>query len=119
MEDFGFVSGTFKSKAGTKKANEELNKMKKAHDKNLKKWAKDKERIDLTNINVYTIDNKNTRVRDDAMSYEKLDNGHVKITVHITDICDLIPQNSLLDKDAHANVKTIQIGSYRKPMLPQ
>ena len=45
MEDFGFVSGTFKSKAGTEKANEELNKVKKAHYKNLKKCAKDKTRM--------------------------------------------------------------------------
>lgn len=67
---------------------------------------------------MYTIDNKNTRVRDDALSYERMENGHVKLQVHITDLCDLIPAKSIFDKDAAANVQSMHIGSFHKPMLP-
>ena len=48
MEDFGFISGAFESLVGKKRAHAEIDKITKSHAKNLKKWAKDKERLNLT-----------------------------------------------------------------------
>lgn len=52
---------------------------------------------DLTTLHAFTIDSENTEFRDDAFTFEKLDNGY-KIGVHIADVAAHIEKDSAFDK---------------------
>ena len=50
------------------------------------------ERFDFTDRLSFTIDNKSTRMRDDAISYKKLNKDIIEIGIHCSDfILDLDP----------------------------
>lgn len=57
-------------------------------------------KINLTNQHVLTIDGKNTECIDDAFYVEKLSNGNYRLYVHITDIPSIIKKDSLTDNEA-------------------
>ncbi len=63
--------------------------------------AKDIEgRRDLRDKMIFTIDGDDTKDIDDAISFEKLPNGHFKLGVHIADVSHYIKENSALDLEA-------------------
>lgn len=64
-----------------------------------------------------TIDNKKTKSRDDAVSWQFNDN-HKKLFVHITDPSILVKPDSIFDKDAKEKVMKVDIGDFHMPMLP-
>jgi exoribonuclease R len=43
-------------------------------------------RLDLTNLEVFTIDPPNSRDLDDALSIEKTPDGNFRVGVHIADV---------------------------------
>ena len=83
----------------------------------------DANRIDLTDLLTITIDDADTRDRDDALSFERLqgeDDSAEKyqLGVHITDAGALIPQGSPLDEEANRRMATLYIPDRQIPMLP-
>lgn len=69
--------------------------------------------IDLTDIPTFTIDDEETLDRDDAFS-EK--NGVV--WVHITDVSNLISQESAIEREANQRTSTLYLPDRKIPMLP-
>ena len=83
----------------------------------------DGSRIDLTALPTITIDDADTRDRDDALSLERLQDEDdsaqkYRLGIHITDAGALIPQGSPLDEEANRRMSTLYIPDKQIPMLP-
>ncbi len=76
-------------------------------------------RRDLTDVTVLTIDPKDARDFDDAISLRKLDNGHWELGVHIADVSHFVPKGSLLDKEAKDRATSVYLPDRVIPMLPE
>ncbi|MDB4458498.1 ribonuclease R [bacterium] len=76
-------------------------------------------RTDFTKTTVITIDPKTARDFDDAISLEKLDNGHWQLGVHIADVSHFVPLNSELDTEAFQRATSIYLPDRVIPMLPE
>ena len=75
-------------------------------------------RENLTDLDVITIDNKETVDRDDAVSLEFLDSGYL-LGIHITDISGIIPTNSAIESEAMLRISSIYLPEITIPMLPE
>ncbi|MCU0958770.1 MAG: ribonuclease R [Pirellulaceae bacterium] len=76
-------------------------------------------RVDLTGATVITIDPADARDFDDAISLEKLDNGHWKLGVHIADVAHFVPPKSPLDREARERGTSVYLPDRVIPMLPE
>jgi exoribonuclease-2 len=72
---------------------------------------------DMRNLHIFTIDGPETTDIDDALSFERLDNGY-EIGIHITDIgLKIIPETPLFE-EAVSRATTIYLPDLTIPMLP-
>ena len=80
---------------------------------------KDKEgRVDLTHEFILTIDGKDSRDLDDAISCQKDENGHYHIGVHIADVSYYVRPDSSIDQEAYRRGTSIYVTDRVVPMLP-
>lgn len=78
----------------------------------------DVNRLDLTKLKVYTIDDESTKEIDDGLSWELLANGQQKLWIHIADPTRwLIPEDEL-DKEARRRGTTVYLPTGMVPMFP-
>jgi len=81
-----------------------------------------RDRRDLSSLPIFSIDGKNTRAIDDAISLESFPDEKFRIGIHISDVAALIKKDSEIDKEAFSRVESTYVLSSikkcHKPMLP-
>ncbi len=77
------------------------------------------DRVDLTHHTVITIDPEDARDFDDAISLEKLPNGHWRLGVHIADVSHFVPPGSAIDREARDRATSVYLPDRVIPMLPE
>lgn len=78
-----------------------------------------KNRIDLRNEVIFTIDGAEAKDLDDAIGIKRLENGNYKLSVHIADVSYYVKPNSLLDQEALIRGTSIYMLGRVIPMLPR
>ncbi len=78
----------------------------------------DQDRVDFTGLLTITIDDFDTRDRDDALSIEPLDCGAHRVGIHITDAGALIEAGSALDVEADRRMSSLYLPEQTINMLP-
>ncbi|NET42051.1 ribonuclease catalytic domain-containing protein [Okeania sp. SIO2B3] len=78
----------------------------------------DTNRLDLTHLKVYTIDDESTKEIDDGLSIEFLEGDRQKIWVHIADPTRLLTPGDELDLDARRRTTTLYLPTGMIPMFP-
>ena len=77
------------------------------------------ERLDLTGETIITIDPVDARDFDDAISLERLENGHWRLGVHIADVSHFVRPKTPLDREAHDRATSVYLPDRVLPMLPE
>lgn len=77
------------------------------------------QRKDFRNITTFTIDPKDAKDFDDALSIRKLENGHWEIGVHIADVTHYVKPGTIIEKEAEKRATSIYLVDRTIPMLPE
>lgn len=76
-------------------------------------------RRDMRDVLTFTIDPKDAKDFDDALSLQKLDNGNWEIGVHIADVSHYVRPGTLLDDEAYKRATSVYLVDRVVPMLPE
>lgn len=77
------------------------------------------QREDLRGVTTFTIDPKDAKDFDDALSIHKLKNGNYEIGVHIADVTHYVKPDSIIDREAEERATSVYLVDRVVPMLPE
>ena len=76
-------------------------------------------RRDFRDITTFTIDPADAKDFDDALSFQKLKNGHYEVGVHIADVTHYVHPGSLIEKEAAERTTSVYLVDRTVSMLPE
>ena len=77
------------------------------------------EREDFREVLTFTVDPKDAKDFDDALSYRTLPNGMVEVGVHIADVTHFVKPDGIIDKEAQSRATSVYLVDRTIPMLPE
>ncbi len=78
-----------------------------------------KKRRDVRDTLTFTIDPKDAKDFDDALSFKKLENGNYEIGIHIADVSHYVKPGTVLDEEAYERATSVYLVDRVVPMLPE
>ncbi|MCW2998764.1 MAG: Exoribonuclease [Solirubrobacterales bacterium] len=75
-------------------------------------------REDLRSLTTFTIDPVTAKDFDDAISAERLGDGHWRVWVHIADVSAFVRPGSAIDREAYRRGTSVYVPGRVEPMLP-
>jgi len=76
-------------------------------------------RLDLRDVLTITIDPHDAKDFDDAISYEELEDGQLRVGVHIADVTHYVRPGTALDEEAFLRSTSVYLVDRVCPMLPE
>ena len=76
-------------------------------------------RRDMRSVTTFTIDPRDAKDFDDALSIRKLDNGLWEVGVHIADVTHYVRPGTIIDKEGQERATSIYLVDRTVPMLPE
>ena len=78
-----------------------------------------KKRRDMRKDLTFTIDPKDAKDFDDALSFKILENGNYEIGIHIADVSHYVQENTILEDEAYHRATSVYLVDRVVPMLPE
>ena len=78
-----------------------------------------KKRRDMRDVLTFTIDPKDAKDFDDALSFQVLKNGNYEIGIHIADVSHYVKEGTILDDEAYERATSVYLVDRVVPMLPE
>ena len=76
-------------------------------------------RRDMREVSTFTIDPKDAKDFDDALSFQILENGNYEIGIHIADVSHYLQENTILEEEAYQRATSVYLVDRVVPMLPE
>ncbi|MDE6718205.1 MAG: ribonuclease R [Muribaculaceae bacterium] len=76
-------------------------------------------REDFRKVTTFTIDPRDAKDFDDALSIRQLANGNWEVGVHIADVTHYVKPNSIIEKEARERATSVYLVDRTIPMLPE
>ncbi|PHQ57228.1 MAG: ribonuclease R [Lutibacter sp.] len=76
-------------------------------------------RRDMRNDLTFTIDPKDAKDFDDALSFKQLENGNYEIGIHIADVSHYVQEKTILEEEAFNRATSVYLVDRVVPMLPE
>ena len=76
-------------------------------------------REDFRGVTTFTIDPKDAKDFDDALSIRKLKDGLWEVGVHIADVTHYVKEGGIIDKEAEKRATSVYLVDRTIPMLPE
>ncbi len=76
-------------------------------------------RRDIRGTTTFTIDPKDAKDFDDALSFKPLENGNYEIGIHIADVSHYVQPDTILDEEAYNRATSVYLVDRVVPMLPE
>ncbi|MDR2118661.1 MAG: ribonuclease R [Tannerellaceae bacterium] len=77
------------------------------------------EREDFREITTFTIDPKDAKDFDDALSARRLEDGNWEVGVHIADVTHYVKPDTIIDREAQERATSVYLVDRTVPMLPE
>ncbi|ESU30027.1 ribonuclease R [Flavobacterium limnosediminis JC2902] len=76
-------------------------------------------RRDMRETLTFTIDPKDAKDFDDALSFKVLENGNYEIGIHIADVSHYLQEGTILEEEAYKRATSVYLVDRVVPMLPE